>query len=267
MKSKKPIYNLETLARIELSDIKYLISQLDNKNTTRFERIIFETIVSKISATFQLAIRAYDYFELSDQRQKLIGRYSKNKNSALGQIGNYRADLFHDGIHFVDKTIFFQFGRIKGRGFKAIHVKKGSVLIIGDIFKFSSSEKELAITSEGIFEIYNSGDKNETWIYLENFPSLISIDYKRLIEKIDSAVKDIEEIWFEISKVNRKRQAKNQSIFKDEQGEFDIIEKRNGKINTYQMKETKIVIEGGGVLSISPPERIEISKDGTIEYK
>jgi hypothetical protein len=33
------------------------------------------------------------------------------------------------------------------------------------------------------------------------------------------------------------------------------------------MKETKIVIEGGGVLSISPPERIEISKDGTVEYK
>jgi hypothetical protein len=79
MKSNKPIYNLETLARIELSDIKYLISQHDNKNNTRFERIIFETIVSKISATFQLAIRAYEYFELSDQRQKLIGRYSKNK--------------------------------------------------------------------------------------------------------------------------------------------------------------------------------------------
>tara|TARA_B110000977_G_scaffold73481_1_gene99467 strand:+ start:63 stop:527 length:465 start_codon:yes stop_codon:yes gene_type:complete len=142
-KDSKIKIDVETLARIEFSDIEYLLNMINKtKVDSRLERILYESIISKVAAIFQLAMRAYEYLEKPDLKKDLINAFNKSKNTSTGKIGKYREDLFHSGVHFFEKTMFYPFGIFEGRGFKGIQIKKGAHLDIKNVWTFKSSKTQ-----------------------------------------------------------------------------------------------------------------------------
>ena len=260
-KDSKIKIDVETLATIEFSDIEYLLNMINKtKVNSRLERIIYESLISKIASIFQLAMRAYEYLEEPSLKRKLINDFNKSKNTSAGKVGRYREDLFHNGIHFLDKTVFYPFGKVKGRGFKGIYVKKGAVLNVIGVWKFHLNENEYAITSEGVFEIKNVDELNEKWNQIDNFPTILAINYKDVNKTIEDSLTELKQVWFEISKEIKK---KNVS-FNNKDAEWDLLEKLNGKITKYNSKETSLIIQGNQTMS--PPDKIKVVK-GKLEYQ
>jgi|TARA_B110000977_G_C11048471_1_gene481446 hypothetical protein len=61
------------LARIEFSDVEYLLSKIGKgKIDSRIESILYESAISKVASIFQLAIRAYKYLEKPELKEDLI---------------------------------------------------------------------------------------------------------------------------------------------------------------------------------------------------
>ena len=260
-KDSKIKIDVETLARIEFSDIEYLLDTINKRQIdSRLERIIYESLISKIASIFQLAMRAYEYLEKPNLKKKLINDFNKSQNTSAGKIGKYREDLFHGGIHFLDKTVFYPFGKVKGRGFKGIYVKKGAELNIIGVWKFHSNKNEYAITSEGVFEIENVSELNEKWTQINNFPTISTIDYESINNTISDCLNELKQVWFEISKVIKESNV----IFNNKDAEWDLIELADGQNKVYSAKETSFVINGNQ--TITPPPTMSV-KDGKLHYK
>ena len=255
-------YDVETLARIELSDIDFLLDIINNEDCEeRLNRIHLETIVSKLSTVYQLSMDAYKYLGLS-VKTELNTRF--DNGSFPGIIKKYREQLFHHGIHFLDKIIIYPFGKIEGRGFKGIHIKKGGTLELKNIWNFSSDSKEYVLTSEGVFEIQNPEKENERWTLIEDFPTIIATDYKKIKEIINGAVTDLKLLWKEISEKVRDGDGTHSYSFLNENGKWDLIEKNNNSFNTYSAEKSPLIITGN--LTITPPSNIKLN-NGTIEFE
>lgn len=255
-------YDVETLARIELSDVDYLLDIIDKEDCEqRAKRIHFETIVSKLSTVYQLAMDAYKYLGLS-VKTELNSRF--DNDSFPGLIKKYREELFHHGIHFLDKTIIYPFGKIEGRGFKGIQVKKGANLEIKDIWNFSSDIKEYVLTSEGVFEIENPENDNESWTLIRDFPTIVATDYKKIREVIIGAVIDLKILWKEISEKVKDGDGTYSYSFLNENGKWDLIEKNNGSFKTYSAKNSPLIITGN--MTITPPSNINFD-NGNLEFE
>ena len=262
-KDSKVRIDVETLARIELSDIKFLLEQIRKSvNSARLERILYETIINKLSCVFQLAMRAYEYLEKNQEKKQLIEKYKKAGNSSLGKITSYREDLFHDGIHFIEKEIFYPFARIKGRGFKAVHVEKNAKLEIQGFYIFHSPNSEFAITSEGVFEIVNGGTPDEAWIFQDNFPAITASNSDGIRDAIEKAIVDAKHIWCQLSGIVKAGDATYEYSFLNDNGEWDLLENDNGELKTYHAKQKAIRVEG--YLKINPPTKISIENNRLI---
>ena len=256
--------DVETLARIEFSDVEYLLNKLSkSKIDSRIERILYESVVSKVASIFQLAMRAYEYLEKPELKEDLIKAFSKSKNTSTGKIGKYREDLFHDGIHFLEKTIFYPFGIFKGRGFKGIHIKKGARYNIKNIWVFESENSEYSITSEGVYKIDNIGTPEEKWTKIEEFPTISAVNYDDIIKVIKESIGELKIIWSNISKTLDEGDGNHKYQFLNENGNWKLLEKINGKIKSYTKNSMQLNIEGN--LTHTPPDKI-ILENNSIKY-
>jgi hypothetical protein len=256
--------DFETLARIEFSDVEYLLKQIDSDTfDSRLERILYESLISKTASIYQLAMRAYQYLDKNDLLKKINHTYDKGGDTSLGKMGKYREDLFHNGIHFLERKTFYPFGVIEGRGFCGIRVKKGATYKILNVWEFHSQESEYAITSEGVFEIKNPGTIDENWFLIDNFPTITAINYDQIRDNIKEAIKELKEIWNDISKLIRNEEGVNLYEFLNEGGKWEIFEIENGVVVGYKGL-MKLIIAGH--FTTTPPKQI-IIKGNSIQYK
>jgi|TARA_B110000967_G_C18752996_1_gene493841 hypothetical protein len=257
--------DVETLARVEFSDIEFLLDTINNgKKDPRLERILYESIISKVAAIFQLAMRAYEYLEKPDLKKDLINAFNKSKNTSTGKIGKYREDLFHSGVHFFEKTMFYPFGIFEGRGFKGIQIKKGAHLDIKNVWTFKSGNSEYSITSEGVYEIKNIGTNEEQWNLINEFPTISSVNYDDIIKVIDESVKELKIVWSNISTILNKGDGNHKYQFLNENGKWELLEKINGEIKSYKSDSQTINVTG--VLRITPPDKL-IIRGKTLTYE
>jgi hypothetical protein len=257
--------DVETLARIEFSDVEYLLRRIkEQTNDERLIRILYESLVSKTASIYQLAMRAYDYLEKKEKLKELNKNYRKDGNTSLGRMAKYRSDLFHDGIHFLERKNFYPFGIIEGRGFAGIRVKKGATFKILGIWEFHSLVNEYAITSEGVFEIYNPGTIDEDWILIENYPTVTAINYDQVRIDIENAIKQLKQVWDDIPKLVKNGDGTHSCNFVCENGNLELLELQDEEIKSYKLGSIPLIITGH--YTINPPEKL-IIKDNSIQYK
>ena len=257
--------DVETLARIEFSDVEYLLQRIDElTHDERLIRILYETLVSKTASIYQLAMRAYGYLEKKHMLNELNKTYNKDGNTSLGRMAKYRSDLFHHGIHFLERKTFYPFGIIEGRGFTGIRVKKGATFKILGIWEFHSLVNEYAITSEGVFEIYNPGTIDEDWILIENYPIVTAINYDQIRIDIKNAIKQLKQVWDDIPKLVQNGDGTHSYNFVSENGNLELLELQDEEIKTSKLGSIPLIITGH--LTINPPEKL-IIKDNSIQYK
>lgn len=257
--------DVETLARIEFSDVEFLLREIDKGIIdSRLEKILYESIISKMASVFQLAMRAYEYLEKTDLKKELINAFDKSKETSTGKIGKYREDLFHSGIHFFEKTMFYPFGKIEGRGYKGIHIKKGAKLDIKGVWKFHSDENEYAITSEGVFEILNAETEKEIWNKIDEFPTISAVNFDDIREIINYSIVELKLVWSKIKEIVKAGDGIHQYSFLNENGKWELIETKNGEQTIYKAESKKLEVTGD--LTMNPPEKI-IIKDNLIHFE
>jgi hypothetical protein len=67
--------DVESLARIILSEIEYILKIIEGATDGRLARILLESAVTKTAAVFQLALRACEYLENSSYKNEIINTY------------------------------------------------------------------------------------------------------------------------------------------------------------------------------------------------
>jgi hypothetical protein len=257
--------DVETLARIEFSDIEYLLRLIDEQtHDERLNKILYETLVFKTASIYQLAMRAYGYLEKKHMLNELNKTFTKDGNTSIARMAKYRSDLFHDGIHFLERKTFYPFGIIEGRGFAGIRVKKGATFKILGIWEFHSLVNEYAITSEGVFEINNPGTIDEDWILIENYPTVTAINYDQVRIDIENAIKQLKQVWDDIPKLVKNGDGTHSYNFVCENGNLELLELQDEEIKSYKLGSIPLIITGH--LTINPPEKL-IIKDNSIQYK
>lgn len=246
--------DVEFAARMQLSDIEFLSKKICRETDGRLKRVMYESIVTKLATTFQLALRAFEYMEKSKERGEIIDR-TNSDNSALGKIKKFRSDLFHDGMSFIQKDMYFPFLKIKGRGFVALRVRKGGALKIENLIEISAVETEFAITSEGVFEIRNTGQESEEWVQIDVMPTLTAANYDDIEKIVSGALAELRAIWHQLSMIRKRGDGEHEFSYLNEGGELELLEKAGGIITTYS---TKKAIEIKGHLTVTPPDKIRV---------
>ena len=255
--------DVETMARIELSDIDYLLNKINKETDSQLVRIMYETVVTKLSTVFQLAIKAYKYLEKDIERKVLIAN-SKDTSTALSKVYKFRGDLFHSGISFVKKDTFYPFGSIKGRAFVALRIRRDAILRIKGVVELNAIKTEYVITSEGVFEIHNLGELSEEWISTDIIPTLTAVNYDETSDIILKAKTELKTIWYQLSLVREQGDGDNQYQYLNEGGEWELLEKKGDKITKYSAKQKTINITGD--FTITPPDSIRI-ENGQLSYE
>ena len=255
--------DVETMARIELSDIDFLLKEISKETDSQLVRIFYETAITKLSVVFQLAMKAFKYLERNAELKAVKAR-SKDASSTLGTVNKFRGDLFHSGISFVQKDTFYPFGSVKGRGFVAMRIRKGAILRITGVVALGASETEYVITSEGVFEVHNIGEVSEEWIRTDIIPTLTAVNYDDISEIISRAKIELKEIWCQLASIREQGDEEHEYQYLNEGGEWELIEKKGEKITKYSAIQKTINVTG--VITITPPDRIRI-ENGKPSYE
>ena len=268
--------DVEAMARIEISDVEYILNEIKDTVDPRLRRVLIETAVTKAATAYQLFLRACDYNRDAckgevDDALKDIGNsldqlkkqtnenHPKNANStSLGKAGHAREKMFHDGIGFIQKTLIYPFGKISGRGFVGIRVKLGGKLKIKGVHVFDAKDTEYVITSEGVFEIHQPEKQNEEWKLLKLPLEITATDEPHTFEWLTDSVKLLKELWFQVASKMRDGDGQHPLCFLNEGGQIEILEQDNeGKVTTYRLDEQMRLIVNGD-LTIRPPKSIVV---------
>lgn len=256
--------DVESLARMEISDIDFILEAAQSSNG-RSKKILYEAALTKCATAWQLAMRAWEYLEQHDKKKNQIDRYSKDSAEGIGLIGRLRGDLFHSGVSFYERTTFYPFGQVRGRGYVAMRVRKNGCLSIRGYANLTSKDSEFAITSEGIYEIKSPDTKEEKWIRRDDLLTINASDDTKVEEVIRNGLADLQSIWNEI-KSYRLTSESHEITFLNEDGAWEILEEKEGEISKYESTTQSLDIKGS--LSFSPPKSVEIRpSEGTITYK
>lgn len=255
--------DVESIARITLSDIEYILATINKQTDTRHKRFILEAAVSKAAAVFQLAMRACDYLEKKEHKQEIIAKTKKGAGSHLGIIAKLREDNFHSGQGVISSKKYYQFANIKGCGFVGVYVHRGATLTITGVYKFDADSCEYAITSEGIFQINDAGTESESWKQMDILLNVENVDIHTVISSIEGAVKELKCIWKELREIRIRGDGVNEYKYLNEGGELELLQKANHMINTYQMSfQLKVC----GELTITPPDGIAVQRNQLSYY-
>ena len=283
-------YDPETLAYITISDIEHILERICIESDLRISNILRETAINKTSSVYQLFMKACDYLITSDGLNNSdadirnfankIQTINRNFNAvhptekklsdgqeltAIGKVKKYRDDLFHDGITFLDRTCFFPFAVIKGKGYTALRVKKGGELVVKNIRTFRAEETEFAITSEGVFEILHPDTKDENWRHCPDVLMLQAANTEDVEMLIREALVKLREVWNELSIVRKEGINGIPVEYLNEGGEFTLQEKSNSQLTAYGYNgSTKLIVKGS--LTITPPDELAL-EGSVIAYK
>ena len=256
--------DVESMARIELSDIEYLLEKIKTESDNRLQRIMYESVIGKVSGVFQLAMRACKYLNQNDFDKEIKASNRKDSASGLGAVARFRDDLFHDGISFIKKETHYPFGKVSGRGFVAIRACLGSNFRIEGVHNFDASTSRYAITSEGVFEIQNPGSESEEWVMAEDFPSVSTVNYHDIEVIVHQALTELKDIWNKLVAIRKHGDGETQYQYLNEGGSWELLEKTEDKITSYSAERKPINVEGS--LTITPPKSIRL--DGsTLNYE
>lgn len=261
-KDSKVRIDVESMARITLSDIEFILTIAALQTSLRHKNILYETAVSKTAAVFQLAMRACDYLENPIYKKDLIERTKKGNSSELGMIGKLREENFHNGQRIIASERFYQFVKIKGCGYVGIYIYKGAVLNITGVHTFNAESSEYAITSEGIFEISNSGTPQETWKMMNISPQLEAVDHHLVINVIKRALDELKVIWNNLREIRVQGDGDHEYSYLNENGSMELLEKGDEGITSYQMG-SQLRVRGN--LTVTPPDGIAI-EESSIAY-
>lgn len=254
--------NVETLARINISDIEYLLEKTELENDSRLKRILYEAAVNKLGTVFQLVMKSLKYLEQHERLREIRESTKDKTESGIAAVSNYRADLFHDGINFLDKDIFYPFGKVSGKGFVAIRVSKEAKLTLKGLYEFSSTDNEFAITSEGIFEISYPSELSEKWTQIDPIPSLTLQDLTGVRDTCNKALAELKEIWHELYQLRKAGDGVHEYSYLNEGGSWELIEKKEGNLNTFKAETKELHIHGE--LTVTPSDKLRVEGDKII---
>lgn len=247
--------DVETTARIILSEIDYILSTLDVVIDVRHKIFLLESAISKTASVFQLAMRACDYLENKDFKKEIIKKTKKDSGSSLGKIGLLRENSFHDGHRIIKSERVYPFAHIKGRGYIGIYIHKGASLSISGYKLFFSSDFEYAITSEGIYQIENVGMVNEEWVMINNSFEAVITDAKSVVDVIVEAVSDLKLIWKDLRDIREKGDVTHEYSYLNEGGSMELFSKENEQIVSII---TNAPFHLKGSLTLAPPDGIKV---------
>lgn len=269
--------NVEAMARIEISDTEYIMKKLRKETgDVRLKRILIETATTKIASAYQLFMKACDYNRdacksaeienltkigswFDDLRTKANKKHRKGKDpTALGQVGHAREEMFHNGLTFLNRSLRYSFAQIDGRGFVGIRLKLGGRLKIKGTHDFIATETEFAITSEGVFEIFNPGCFDEQWRLLE-MPFEIQVSSEDLwVEVLEESVVQLKELWHKVSQKMEKGDGNHSFAFLNEGGHINLLEKSaDGRNQTYGLADSGSLVVRG-TLTLDPLDQNQI---------
>jgi hypothetical protein len=254
-------HDVESLARIILSEIEFIIKIIEDTSDGRLARILLESAVTKTAAVFQLALKACDYLDNPSYKREIIEKNKKSSEGDLSIICRLRDNHFHDGSGVIESEVFYPFARIKGRGCVGIHVFEGAKLEINGVHKFSAISCEYAITSEGIFLITNRGTELENWEHLNVIFSGVAFNAEPVLLAIRGAIRELLRIWSDLFKMRINGDGNCEYSYLNQGGLVEIFEKRNGNLYTYTLAGLKV----RGDLTFTPPDAVH-TKDGKVIY-
>ena len=268
--------NVEAMARIQISDVEFILAKLKATEEARLRRILIETATTKIAAGYQLFMRACDYNsdgckDNSDSNLQQVGAWfdelrtqsnqkhlKANNSTALGKVAHARDKMFHEGITFIDKTLIYPFAKIDGCGFVGIWVKLGGRLNITGVQDFHAKEAEYAITSEGVFEINNPGEIGEEWHLTNMLPNLNASDEDRWIATLVESLELLKGLWFQVADKMREGDGKNALAFLDEGGHLELFAKPLDGGSKIDKLDEGMALRVEGELTITPVDGVEI---------
>jgi hypothetical protein len=253
--------DVESLARIILSEIEYILKIIEVTTDGRLARILLESAVTKTAAVFQLALKACDYLENPNYKKEIIDENKKGSNTDLGIICKLRDDHFHDGTGVIESEIFYPFAKIKGRGCVGIYIFEGAKLAINGTHEFSATSCEYAITSEGIFLISDRGTDIEKWEPLNTIPTIAAFNAEPVIVAIKGAVKELMRIWHDLFQIRINGDGTCEYSYLRQGGLVEIFEKTESSINSCTLGR----LEVRGNLTLTPPDGLH-AKDNKIIY-
>lgn len=253
--------DVESLARIILSEIEYILKIIEGTTDGRLARILLESAVTKTAAVFQLALRACEYLENTSYKNEIINKTKKGGNTDLGIICKLRDDHFHDGTGVIESEIFYPFAKIKGRGLVGIYIFAGAKLAINGIHEFSATSCEYAITSEGIFLISNRGTDIEKWEPLNAIFTIAAFNADSVIMAIKGAVKELMGIWYNLYQMRINGDGNYEYSYLRQGGLVEIFEKRETNINSHPLGRLDV----RGDLTFTPPDELH-AKGNKIIY-
>jgi hypothetical protein len=255
--------DVEALARLEISDIEFILETAKNSDA-RLKKVLYESALTKCATAWQLAMKAWEYLDESEEELKnMIGAYPKSARQGIGLIGKIRGELFHQGIGFYERTTYYPFGKVYGRGYVAIRVKKSGCLNIKGYASLKSKDSEYVITSEGIYEIMKADTDEEKWIKRDDLLTVDASDDRKVEELIKCGLSDLQVIWNNIKKY-RLSHLSSEITFLNDGGGWSILEDKDGQISEY---ESKNCLRVEGFLDFSAPKAMKLKpSEGTIEY-
>lgn len=282
-------YDVETLAYITMSDVEFLLTKLEGEQDVRVQSIFRESAVNKLASLYQLFMKACKYlksdslqsddseikifaeeiekvksvFDIENPKEKDL--LEGEKLTAVGKIKKYRDDLFHDGITFLERDVFYPFATIKGKGYAPIRIKKGGKLIIKEVATLEAKDSEFAITSEGIFEIKNPDTEEESWKHMPEVFMLQSSNTCEVDSIIRDALQEHRKVWGVLSQLRKQGIHGDSMEYLNESGQITLVTKSDDKvISTCLNEDSRLVIDG--TLTLEPPDKMTI-KNRKMSYQ
>jgi hypothetical protein len=253
-------FDVESMARINLSDLDFILEIAETQKDERHKKMLYEVAVNKVASSFQLAMKACEYLKAESYKQGLIKNFCKKSHkSNLGVVCSLRDSLFHDGQRIFESELFYPLGKIKGRGYVGIYVAKGGRLNVDGIHIFEANKSEFAITSDGVFEVLDAGSESEKWQLMKIFPTIEVTDLSAIVLVIKGAVLELKKIWFELKAIRINGDGQHEYSYLNEEGSMELFDKGNYEITAYSINGLSIKIEN--YLTITPPDGVSIAKN------
>lgn len=250
--------DVESMARIEISDIELLLQRAASESDSRLVKIFYESAIHKTSTVFQLALKACDYLLKPELSKRLKSDFPKNSPTGLGALAKARGYLFHDGVSLIEMRAIFPFAIVEGRGFVGLRVEPGGTLKVRGHPPIGGKEVAFAFTSEGLFRVESPGSGSETWVPADTMPCAVGVKSSQVHEQVALALEQLKAIWAELAAVGRSGDGAHPWSYLNEGGQIALFHKGAEGHHTQYVLPASTPLYVTGLLVIDPPDEIPI---------